>query len=70
MNNFYQKYWNKRIRETKNPIHLGGPTLERIARESGPFWIYQQDPHNNDAFRDGFEHTFGKRDDIGSNLAK
>lgn len=69
MNTKYQRYWNKRIRGFQNPANIGGPMIARIAREGGPFWTYEQDPHNTDAFKEGWERTYGKRDDIGSNLA-
>ena len=56
----YQEMWNKRIRESRNPSKFGAQTMETMAREGGPFWKYQQDPHNTDAYREGWDRIFGK----------
>lgn len=67
---FYQRYWNKRIHGLRNPAGIGGENIFRIARESGEFWTYEQDPHNTNAYKEGYDRIFGKRDNVGSNLAK
>lgn len=68
MSSFYQRHWNEMIRKAPRAANFNADTMRRIATEGGPLWKYEQDPHNTKAFKEGFDRTFGKRDDIGSNL--
>ena len=66
-----QEKWNKRIKAAgKKAVDFSQETLSAMIREGGSMWRYEGPSYNNDNFRSGFEQTFGKRDDIGSNLAK
>jgi len=57
----YQDYWNKVIRTHPDPSKFSAKTMENMVLESGEFWKYEQDPHNTDAYREGWERTFGKK---------
>jgi len=57
----YRDHWNRRIRDGADPSKFNQDTMERMSRESGPFWVYQQSPHNTDAYKEGWERTFGSK---------
>ena len=67
-----QEQLNKAIRSAGPHVASRFPkkAMETIMRDGGPLWTYEGPSYNNNNFRAGFEQTFGKRDDIGSNLAK
>lgn len=63
MSSKYQGIWNQRIREagSRKAGRFSGKTMETLAREGGDFWIYEQSPHNTDAYREGWDRIFGKK---------
>lgn len=61
-----QEIWNKRIRSSSERRLRYFTESEKLqmAHEGGPMWIYEQDPHNTDAYREGWERIFGKKEKV------
>lgn len=58
--NTLQEIWNNRIHSAgKHANRFSKAEMLDMAREGGEFWLYQQSPHNTDAYREGWERTFG-----------
>lgn len=56
-----QRKWNERIRSAgKDATMFSETTMSQLIDEGGPLWNYEGPPYNTDAYRDGWERTFGQ----------
>lgn len=58
-----QEIWNREIRSMgRHANRLPQKSMEAMIHESGEFWTYEQSPHNTDAYRDGWDRIFSKKE--------
>jgi len=59
-----QLRWNERIRAAgpEGAGKFSADTIQKIAKEGGPIWSYEGPSYNNDAYREGWDRIFGKKE--------
>ena len=53
-----------RIDSGKNRANWNFSTIQELANEGGSIWTYEGPSYNTDAYREGWDRIFGKKEKI------